>query len=124
MKTVLITGATGNIGRTLRAHLEARHAWEIDSLARDLGFVARDGEKMRVPVVPDCESRPGSAVQRQTMTTADRRSVHLTLTDRSSADLYTSFNPAPPLPRNSPPLAVSMKADLAPLSVGLTNPRR
>ena len=34
--------------------------------------------------------------------------------------LYASFNPAPRLPRNSPPLAVSMKADLASLSVGLT----
>jgi hypothetical protein len=34
--------------------------------------------------------------------------------------LYASFNPAPRLPRNSTPLAVSMKADLAWLSVGST----
>jgi hypothetical protein len=34
--------------------------------------------------------------------------------------LYASFNPAPRLPSNSTPLAVSMKADLVWLSVGPT----
>ena len=34
--------------------------------------------------------------------------------------VYASFNPAPRWPRNSTPLAVSMKADLTWLSVGPT----
>ena len=39
---------------------------------------------------------------------------------KGKAVVYASFNPAPRLPRNSTPLAVSMKADLAWLSVGPT----
>jgi hypothetical protein len=35
-------------------------------------------------------------------------------------EVYASFNPAPRLPRNSTPLAVSIKADPAWLSVGPT----